>query len=330
MDRFLCLHAHFYQPARENPWLETIERQESAYPYHDWNERVTAECYAPNAASRILDREGWIEAIVNNYARISFDFGPTLLSWLEQNAAETYAAVLAADRDSQRRFGGHGSALAQVYNHMITPLALRRDKVTQVRWGIRDFEHRFGRRPEGMWLSETAVDLETLDILAEEGVRFTILAPHQARQVREASGRWQEVADGQIDPRRAYRVELPSGRQLALFFYDRVTSQAVAFEGLLRDGSVFAERLVGRFEDSPAPQLVHIATDGESYGHHHRFGEMALAFALDRVERESLARLINYGEFLERFPPTWEVEVAERTSFWLKLALKKETGSLFT
>lgn len=183
MERSICIHGHFYQPPRENPWLEFVERQDSAYPYHDWNERIKAECYEPNATSRILDKEGRIAEIVNNYSRISFNFGPTLLAWMQRTAPELYAAIQRADRESQERFSGHGSALAQAYNHMIMPLANRRDKLTQVRWGIRDFRFRFDRQPEGMWLPETAVDLETLEILAQEGIRFTVLSPYQAGRV---------------------------------------------------------------------------------------------------------------------------------------------------
>ncbi len=185
-NRYLCIHGHFYQPPRESPWLEAIEQQDSAAPYHDWNERVTAECYAPNSAARILDSAGRIAKIVNNYASISFNFGPTLLSWMEQKSPETYRAILDADRASAQRFSGHGSAMAQCYNHMIMPLANSRDKLTQVRWGIADFRHRFGRDPEGMWLPETAVDLESLDLLAQHGIRFTVLAPSQANRVDDA------------------------------------------------------------------------------------------------------------------------------------------------
>jgi alpha-amylase/alpha-mannosidase (GH57 family) len=317
MDRYICVHGHFYQPPRENSWLEAIEAQDSAYPYHDWNERITVECYAPNAASRILDGEGRIVQIVNNYARISFNFGPTLLAWLEASAPEVYDAVLAADQESRGAFSGHGSALAQAYNHMIEPLANRRDKYTQVLWGIRDFEHRFGREPEGMWLPETAVDLETLDILAELGIQFTILAPHQASRVRRIGGRsWRDVSGGRIDPRRAYMVRLPSGRRINLFFYDDPISRAVAFEGLLSSGEQFSERLVRGFtEDRPQPQLVHIATDGETYGHHHRHGDMALAYALHYIQSNGLAQLTNYGEYLERHPPGHEVEIFDNTSW---------------
>ena len=177
MEKFVCIHGHFYQPPRENAWLEAVEQQDSAYPYHDWNERISVECYRPNAASRILGLENRVIGIVNNYSQISFNFGPTLLSWMEEADPATYRAILEADRLSRERFSGHGSALAQVYNHSIMPLNNRRDKVTQVVWGIADFEHRFGRRPEGMWLAETAVDTETLEILAANGILFTILAP---------------------------------------------------------------------------------------------------------------------------------------------------------
>src|SRR5271155_985704 len=183
-ERYITIHGHFSQPRRENPWLETFETQDSAAPYHDWNERITAECYAPNGASRIVNRENQISRIINNYAPISFNFGPTLLSWLEENAPRAYKHILEADRRSQLRFGGHGSAMAQVYNHIIMPLASTRDRITQIRWGIADFESRFGRKPEGMWLSETAVDMETLDLMAAHGIRFVILAPHQCARVR--------------------------------------------------------------------------------------------------------------------------------------------------
>ena len=317
MEGYVCIHAHFYQPPRENPWLEAIEQQDSAYPYHDWNERITAECYAPNAVSRILDAEDRIIQLVNNYAKISFNFGPTLLSWLEDKASDVYQAVLEADRESQRKFSGHGSALAQGYNHVILPLANRRDKHTQLIWGIKDFEQRFKRKPEGMWLPETAVDLETLDMLAELGIRFTILAPHQAARVRRIGELgWWDVRGGKIDPTRAYEQHLPSGRKIALFFYDAPVSGAVAFEGLLSKGENFANRLIGAFTgERHWPQLVHIATDGESYGHHHRFGDMALAYALNTIETQGLAQLTNYGEFLEKHPPTHQVEIAEKTSW---------------
>ena len=299
--RFLCIHGHFYQPPRENPWLEAIELQDSAYPYHDWNERITAECYAPNAASRILDGDGLIERIVNNYTRISFNFGPTLLAWMEERKPEVYRSIIEADELSRVRFSGHGSALAQPYNHIILPLANSRDKKTQIVWGLVDFERRFGRKAEGAWLPEAAVDLESLDLLAAEGILFTILEPGQA--------------NGPVDTTAPYRVKLPSGRSIAVFFYDGETSRAVAFEGLLSSGERFASRLVSRFPEADGDRLVHIATDGETYGHHHRYGEMALSYALHHVEANGLARITNYGEYLAGHPPEREIEIRENTSW---------------
>jgi alpha-amylase/alpha-mannosidase (GH57 family) len=317
MERYVCIHGHFYQPPRENAWLETVELQDSAYPYHDWNQRITAECYAPNSVARILDDHARIVQLVNNYSRISFNFGPTLLQWLENNEADVYEAILSADRLSMQKFAGHGSAIAQPYNHIILPLASRRDRRTQILWGIGDFERRFKRRPEGIWLPETAVDLETLQILAEEGIRFTILASHQASRVRRPGARlWQDVTGAKIDPTRPYSQQLASGKSIVLFFYDGPIARAVAFEGLLTRGDHFADRLVGAFSDQRSwPQLVHIATDGESYGHHHRFGDMALAYALNQIESKKLAQLTNYGEYLERHPPTQQVEIIEKSSW---------------
>jgi len=315
--RYVCVHGHFYQPPRENPSLEAIELQDSAYPYHDWNERITAECYAPNATSRILDNEQRIIKLVNNYGMMSFNFGPTLLSWLEAKAPRVYAALQEADQLSCHKFGGHGSAVAQAYNHMILPLANRRDKATQVKWGIADFEHRFTRRPEGMWLPETAANTETLEVLAENGILYTIMAPRQAKRVRRKGGRsWKDVSGDRIDPSRAYLVNLPSKKTINVFFYDGPISQGVAFEGLLNDGKRFADRLISGFSDTRDwPQLSHIATDGESYGHHHRFGEMALTYALQHIENDKLAELTNYGQFLERYPADHFVEIVENSSW---------------
>ena len=317
MERWICIHGHFYQPPRENPWLEAIELQDSASPYHDWNERITRECYAPNAVSRILDDQGLIVKLVNNYAKMSFNFGPTLLSWLEIKAPEVYAAILDADRQSRKKFSGHGSAIAQIYNHMIMPLANTRDRLTQIRWGLHDFEHRFKRAPEGMWLPETAVDLESLELLSQFGIRFVILAPHQAARIRRIGETvWHELNGAEIDPTQTYRQALPSGRSVAVFFYDGPISRAVAFEGLLSHGEHFIERLTGAFSGAQDhPQLVHIATDGESYGHHHRFGDMALAYVLEQIEARGLARLTNYGEYLETHPPAREVQIVEKSSW---------------
>lgn len=313
-QRYLCVHGHFYQPPRENPWLEAVEIQDSAAPYHDWNERITAECYASNSASRVLDGEGRVMDIVSNYAKMSFNFGPTVLSWMEQGAPEVYRAILDADRQSLEWRSGHGAAIAQVYNHIIMPLANSRDKRTQVIWGLKDFEHRFQRKPEAMWLAETAVDLESLDIMAEHGMKYAILAPHQAARYRKVGDEeWTEEA---IDPSRPYQCKLPSGRSMAIFFYDGPISQSIAFQNLLSSGDLLTERLMGGFsEDREGPQLVHIATDGETYGHHQKFGDMALASAFAEIESNNMARLTNYGEFLELNPPTWEAEIHERTSW---------------
>ncbi len=316
MQHLICIHGHFYQPPRENPWLEAVETQDSAHPYHDWNERITVECYEPNARARILDTLDRIVRIVNNYASISFNFGPTLLSWLEERAPRTYEAILEADRASREKFAGHGCAIAQAYNHMILPLANDRDKRTQVRWGIRDFEVRFGRKPEGMWLPETAVDVGSLEALAAEGIGFTILEPHQINRFRPIGQKEWTAANGTLDPTMAYRCSLPSGRSIAIFLYDGPISRAVAFEHLLARGENFAHRLVSAFSDERKhPQLVNIATDGETYGHHHRFGDMALAYAIQYIEDNELASLANYAQFLAAHPPTHEVEIVENTSW---------------
>src|ERR1700722_8392438 len=340
--RYVCVHGHFYQPPRENPWLETVEIQDSAAPYHDWNDRITAECYAPNGASRITNKQNEIIRIMNNYARMSFNFGPTLLSWLADKAPRTYRMIVDADKVSAQHYSGHGSAIAQVYNHIIMPLASKRDALTQIRWGIADFEHRFHRRPEGMWLAETAVNRSVLDLMAQEGIKFTILAPVQCARVRRldppagtaskpnldpvaaaaapAEEPWVQTPNANVDPTRPYLVKLDEGRSIAVFFYDGPTSRAIAFEGLLNSGENFANRLIADFhppspEAPNAAQLSPVATDGESYGHHHKHGEMALSYAMHTIEDGQQARLTNYGEFLEKFPPTWQAEVVEDTSW---------------
>jgi hypothetical protein len=313
-EKWVCIHGHFYQPPRENPWLEAIEPQPSAFPYRDWNERITAECYRPNMAARVVDSQGQIIRIVDNYQRMSFNVGPTLMSWLEQEAADVHTALIDADRASVERFGGHGSAMAQAFNHMIMPLASKRDRQTQVRWGISDFRKRFGRAPEGMWLPECAVDTASLEALAAEGIAFTVLAPHQAKAWRPPNGEWRTTA---VDPGRAYKYALPSGRTIDLFFYDGATAQAVAFERLLADGHKIIERMTNRGGvEGGEPTLCHIATDGETYGHHHRYGDMALAWALAKVEGGwHGTRLTNYGEFRAKVPATWEVQIVENSSW---------------
>ena len=320
--RFICIHGHFYQPPRENPWLETVETQDSAAPYHDWNERVCAECYATNGAARSVNGKNQIIRIVNNYSRISFNFGPTLMSWLKENAPRTYRMILDGEKLSRKRFKGHSSAVAQVYNHIIMPLANERDRITQIRWGIADYESHFGAPPEGMWLAETAADTETLELLAQHGIKFTILAPHQCKRIRpltpdetDSEPEWTATPDSSVDTSRPYLVRFDSGVSLAVFFYDGPTSRAIAFEGLLNSGDNFAARLKGGLKDSPNQQLESVATDGESYGHHHRFGEMALAYAVRLLEQDKTVELTNFAKYLQQCPPEWECEIVDDTSW---------------
>jgi alpha-amylase/alpha-mannosidase (GH57 family) len=317
MNKHVCIHGHFYQPPRENPWLEEVEIQDSAYPYHDWNARITAECYAPNTASRIMSADNKIIDIVNNYSKISFNFGPTLLSWLEKHYPEDYDHIIEADKLSLQTFSGHGSAIAQAYSHMIMPLANRADKRTQVYWGIKDFEYRFKRKPEGMWLPETAVDLETLDIMAEFGIRFTILAPNQAKRTRKLDQtEWTDIKDSAFDPKLPYLCKLPSGRTIAIFIYDGPISRDIAFGGTLDSGENLANKLLSAFSPEPTDdELVSIATDGETYGHHHPHGDMALAYCLYHLEANKSARISIYGEYLENHAPQHEIEIYENSSW---------------
>ena len=312
---FLAIHGHFYQPPRENPWLEAIELQPSALPCHDWNERVNNECYAPNSVSKVVNSKNQILKIVNNYENMSFNFGPTLLSWMETFAPHAYERIIKADIKSIELHSGHGNAIAQVYNHMIMPLANELDKQTQVQWGIRDFEYRFGRKPEGMWLAETAVDDDTLRVLAEHGIKFTILSPFQAKSIRkQGEPNWHDVSWGNIDPARSYRYYIKSApdKYIDLFFYDGAISKSVAFDELLTDGNKFVRRLKdGVSYERNYPQLVNIATDGESYGHHTKFGDMALAYALSSKAKEAGFTITNYAEYLEKYASDWEVDIKD-------------------
>ncbi|HJQ66187.1 MAG TPA: DUF3536 domain-containing protein [Gemmatimonadales bacterium] len=297
----VVLHGHFYQPPREDPWLEEVEREASAAPSHDWNERIEQECYRAVVAARRYGADGRIAAIVNTLTALSFDFGPTLLEWLERHAPRTYAAILTADEDSVARHGGHGNAMAMPYHHIILPLASRRDKQTEVRWGIADFRRRFGREPEGLWLPETAVDAETLDVLAEEGIRFTILAPHQVAGI---------PPDG-----RPGRYRTTSGREIALCIYDGPISQGVAFGGLLNDARGWAERLLAPDQSGKRRPVVAVATDGETYGHHHRFGEVALAWLLHALESRPDVRVENFASFLATHPAEHDVQLVAPSSW---------------
>ncbi len=325
-QKYLTIHGHFYQPPRENPWLEAIELQDSAAPFHDWNARIAKECYKPNSVSRIVNSKNQILDIVNNYEFISFNIGPTLLSWMEENVPDTYQRVLEADKKSIERFSGHGNALAQVYNHIIMPLANEKDKYTQTIWGIRDFYFRFGRNPEGIWLSETAADDDTLRVLVDCGIKFTILSPYQAKRIRklntkkgkEGENPWQDVSWGNVDPGKSYRYFLKDDteRYIDLFFYDGSISKSVAFEELLRNGDKFMNRLKDGVSGSrDYNQLVNIATDGESYGHHTMLGNMALSYTLKQKIKETDFILTNYGEFLEKNPPLYEADIKEPSSW---------------
>ena len=314
--KYLCIHGHFYQPPRENAWLETIEQQDSAKPYHDWNERITAECYAPNARARVLNNHNELINLVDNYAHISFNFGPTLLSWMQTHAPDVYNAVLEADKKSLSLFSGHGSAIAQAYNHIILPLANAHDKKTQVRWGLYDFEKRFGRKPEALWLAETACNTETLEVLAAHAMKYVILAPGQCARIRKIGEKdWTEVSGGRVDPKRAYQCVLPSGKKIALFFYDGPVSQGIAFSDTLKSGENFAKRLLGAYAQREETQLMHIATDGETYGHHQKFADMALASCLEYIQALPDIQLTVYGEFLEKYPPQYEAQIIENTSW---------------
>ncbi len=313
-ELYLCIHGHFYQPPRENPWIEKIELQRSAAPFHDWNERIHHECYRPNAFARVLDDKGYIINLVNNYEGISFNFGPTLFSWLENEHPKAYHHVIHADETSRKQHGGHGNAIAQVYNHMIMPLANGRDKITQVRWGIDDFKHRFKRNPEAMWLPETACNEETLEVLVQAGMKYVILEPNQAEAIRPLDGNeWQSVAGGTIDPKQPYRFFLTNQpeKYIDIFFYDGPIAKDSGFGDLLFDAKRFMDRIEGAIDQKrEGPQLIHIATDGETFGHHRAFADRALAYLISIEAIKRGYKIVNYAEYLEKFPPRFAVRLA--------------------
>jgi alpha-amylase/alpha-mannosidase (GH57 family) len=314
-NRYVCIHGHWYQPPRENPFTGVVGDQPSAAPFANWNERITAECYAPNAQAEILGKEGAVRARHNNYAWVSSDWGPTLLEWLEEHAGDTYERIVAADKISVEHFEGHGTAVAHTFNHTILPLSNRRDKRTQILWGLADFQHRFGREPEGMWLPETAVDLESLELMAGAGIKWTILSPYQAAATLDR-GEWSDVIGGTVDPRVPYTVQLFGARTISVFFYNGPLSQEVAFNRILEDGSILAKRLIQALgEPNGEAHLSHVATDGETYGHHHRHGEMALARAIEDLRADPDVSLTNYSEFLAKHPPTRIARIIEGTSW---------------
>ena len=312
----LIIHGHFYQPPRENPWTGVVDAEPSAQPFHDWNERITSECYEPNSAVRIVDEGAGTETFVNNYAHLSFDFGPTLLSWLAREHPNTYARIIAADAESASRRNGHGNAIAQAYSHAILPLCNERDRRTQVRWGMADFRFRFGRAPEALWLPETACNDDVLGLLIDEGLRFVILAPQQAQRVRrhvdEDSGKpdWQSVTGAEVDTSIGYRYlhRDGSGRSIAVFFYDQQLAGAIAFDQALASSASLADLFAKA--KAGAGDLINVATDGESYGHHYKFGDLCLAYAFAAEIPARKFSVTNYGEYLDRHSPSMEVEIS--------------------
>ncbi|MFQ4145923.1 DUF3536 domain-containing protein [Chlorogloeopsis sp. ULAP02] len=353
---YVTVHGHFYQPPRENPYLDAIERQGGAAPFHDWNERIHYECYRPNAFARVLNDRGEVLGIVNNYEYLSFNIGPTLMSWLERHDVEVYQRILEADRKSCDRLNGHGNAIAQVYNHIIMPLANERDKYTQIRWGKADFRTRFGRDPEGMWLAETAVDYPTLEALVKEGIRFIVLAPSQAQRCRllptheNPHPEWHEVGGSQIDPTRPYRCYLKptlstassplSGVSLSpreedaendgmcassdpeslpyidIFFYDGPISRDMGFSDVLFNSHHLMGRVGAAVRGDHRPaQLISVATDGETFGHHKGGTEKTLAYAfIEEFPRQGW-EVTNFAHYLSLNPPTWEVELKPVTAW---------------
>lgn len=326
--KYVCIHGHFYQPPRENPWTGKIDIQPSASPFSNWNFRIANECYIPNARAKILDDKGDIVQRVSNYDRMSYNFGPTLLRWFDENIPVLSKALVLSDKDSIARYG-HGTAMAQAFHHSILPLANREDKRTEICWGIIDFEQRFQRKPEGMWLAETAVDTETLEILAEQGILFTILAPRQAKAIaplqnighmkknttKNSTIAWQEVHEHSIDTSVPYLCVLPSGRSIALYFYQPDLSMEIAFRGALHNGEQFAHRIKDMTQHIGENGLLHCATDGESYGHHHKSGEMALAYCFTTLDHLEDISLINYATHLALYPPTQQVQIHEASSW---------------
>lgn len=321
--RNICIHAHCYQPPREDPWLDTVSVEPTAAPAHDWNDRITAECYRPMRAARLLDGDGHIDEVRNNYTDLSFNVGPTLHRWMASNAEDVDAAI----REAGAVTHGASRVLAQPWVHVILPLANPDDRATLMRWGVTDYQARFGHAPEGAWLPETAADVDTLEALAEVGISATILAPQQAHRVRPLVGAaagaagareedgWVEVDEASFDPSLPYRVMLPSGRSIDVMFFDGPVSRAIAFEGLLESGDRLADRVLGAMQHDDDDRMLMIATDGETFGHHHRFGEMALAWTFRRLHETPDVRVSGLVEFLRAHPPQHEVQIHSPSSW---------------
>jgi alpha-amylase/alpha-mannosidase (GH57 family) len=312
MTRYICIHGHFYQPPRESPWTDTIEAQPSAAPFPNWNHRIAFECYEANTKAAILREDGAVQERINNYGLISYNFGPTLLRWMKKHTPHTHEQLVEADKKSVEHFG-YGTALAQVFHHSILPLCNKNDKRTEVIWGKDDFIHRYGRKPDGMWLAETAADTETLEVLAEQGILFTILAPEQCKRFRPIG--WKEWREGPVDTSQPYLIRLPSGASITVFFYHGDLAQDVAFRGALNNGERFARKIISTAKKSPEGSITHYATDGESYGHHHRYGEMALAYCLRTLSESTEVEITNYASYLAHHPPAWEAEIHEPSAW---------------
>lgn len=311
-DRAVCVHLHCYQPPRENPWTGLIEPEWSAFPHRDWNERITAECYRPNGAAHVLAHDGTLLDVIDNYEQTSWDVGPTLHSWLERHAPDVDRALRDADRRAARR--GAAPAVAAPAIHAILPLARPHDADVLVAWGLADFERRFARRAEGFWLPECAVDTTSLEILARRGVAYTVLVPEQAARVRTPGGAWHAVTPDELDTTVPYRVLLPSGRSITVFFAHGPISRAIAFDGLLHNGEAFATAMEAAFRAGSDAQLLSVVTDGETFGHHHRHGEMALAWALRSLQQRDV-RITTFGAHLRAYPAALEVELHEPSAW---------------
>lgn len=312
MTRYICIHGHFYQPPRESPWTNTIEIQPSAAPFPNWNYRIAFECYDANTKAAVLNTDGTVAYHNNNYSLISYNFGPTLMRWMEIHTPETHKQLVDADKKSVELFG-FGTAMAQVFHHPILPLCNKKDKRTEIIWGKEDFQYRYGRTPQGMWLAETAVDTETLEILAEQGILFTILAPEQCKAFRPIG--WKEWRTEAVDPSQPYIIYLPSGSKMTVFFYHGSLAQDVAFRGALNNGEVFARKIISEAKKNPEGSLTHFATDGESYGHHHRHGEMALAYCLKTLTESEEVQITNFASYLVQHPPAWEAQIHEPSAW---------------
>ncbi|MFA6583232.1 MAG: DUF3536 domain-containing protein [Elusimicrobiaceae bacterium] len=315
--KFVVIHGHFYQPPRENPWLNHIEEQSTAAPAHDWNERIAEECYNPNGTARINGPDGAIADLTNNYEFLNFDFGPTLLTWYEKAFPEDYQKILDGHKKSAKRLGA-GNGIAQAYNHIILPLAPFRDRLTQVLWGIEDFRHRFGEYPSSLWCPETACNDDILKLLIDVRMKYVILDTSQVQKVRKCgTQKWLDVSNGSIDPRRPYiwhdrgaDGEPIPGRSIAIFFYDGPVSKAVAFEDVMRDSYTMTQRINACFDaEAQEDQVVSISTDGESYGHHRKFADLTLAHLFKGELVRHGFEITNYAAFLEQHPPLWEAVI---------------------